>query len=306
VNAAKADMSTDFKLKDLGPATKVVGIEIRRDRQAGTIHISQRAYLEELLEEFNMVQCKALPTPQDASVKLSKDMAPQTAEERAKMREVPYRRVVAKLLFASVMTRPDIAHAVSMVCRYQLDPGLAHWRAVKHILRYLKGTLNLGIMYGQGDAVVRGWSDADWAGDVDGRRSTSGYVFTYGGGAITWSSRRQASVAVSTMEAEYMALYEATKEAVWLQRLVGDISGATPPFVEISEDNQSCIQYGENPKFHGRAKHVDTKYHFVREHLATGRIKLRWCPSDKMVADALTKGLARDAFARQVEAMGMC
>jgi hypothetical protein len=190
-------------VKDMGEPTYMLGVEILRDREAGTIHICQRRYLIDMLEEFGMTDCKPVKTPLPAGLTLTKDMSPITPEDVEDMVEVPYAEATGKLIHVANWTRPDIAYAVSQESRYMKNPGKEHWKAVKHTMRYLKGTLGLGIEYTSGGGDVVGYADASWADDRDTRRSTTGYVFLMGGGATSWRSTLQPTVSLSTTEAEY-------------------------------------------------------------------------------------------------------
>ena len=168
---------------------------------------------------------------------------------------------------------------------------------MKRILRYLKGTSNLGLLYREGTpAEIAGYSDADWAGDIGDRKSTSGYVFLIGGAAISWKSSKQSCVSLSTAEAEYVALSAAAQEAVWLQQLASDLLNKSIQETTILEDNQSTICLAKKQQVHGRTKHIDIKYHFIRDLVEAGRIKLMYCASEEMVADMLTKGLPSQQF----------
>ena len=178
--------------------------------------------------------------------------------------------------------------------------------AAKRILRYQKQTKDLNLTYVRNspEAIV-GYSDADWAGDVQDRRSTSGNVFLLGGGAITWSSRKQSSVALSTVEAEYMALSVATQEAIWLRHLQEELGVTNTGPTLIYEDNQGAISMAKNPVFHKRTKHVQIRYHFVREAVVQGTITLEYCRTDEMLADSFTKALARDQFEKLRAGIGL-
>ena len=178
--------------------------------------------------------------------------------------------------------------------------------AVKRIMRYLRGTMDLGLRYIKGcESECIGYSDADWAGDTNDRRSTSGYMFHIAGAAISWKSKKQSCVALSTAEAEYMALASAAQEAVWIQRLLNDLHDNSAEPMVINEDNQAAISMAKNPQFHGRVKHVDIKYHFVRELVENGQVRLTYCPTENMIADMLTKGLTKDKLCKIRNMAGM-
>ena len=208
------------------------------------------------------------------------------------------------MLYLSVCTRPDIAQAVGALARYSSAPRTPHWRAAKGVLRYLAGSTGLGITYGAGKRELQGYADADYAGDVDTRRSTTGYVFTLQGGAISWSSRLQPTVAASTTEAEYMAASYATKEALWLRKLLADI-GYVIPTVQLAGDNQGALKLVKHPIASVRSKHIDVIHHFVRERVARGEVRFTYLPTQAMIADCLTKAVPRDKFLQCRDGMGM-
>ena len=178
------------------------------------------------------------------------------------MAKVPYSSAVGSLMYAMICTRPDIAYAVGVVSRYMSNPGKKHWEAVKGIMRYLKGTKGMRICFGSKEACVDGYRDADYAGDMDKRKSTSGYVFMFNGGAVSWQSCLRICVSMSTTEAEYIAAVEACKEALWLTCLVGDL-GIQVEMPMLQCDSQSAIMLGKNPVFHAKTKHIVVKYHFI-------------------------------------------
>uniref|UniRef100_A0A2N9I6R9 Integrase catalytic domain-containing protein n=1 Tax=Fagus sylvatica TaxID=28930 RepID=A0A2N9I6R9_FAGSY len=218
----KSLLHKEFEMKDLGAAKKILGMEIRRDREARKLWLSQKNYIRKVLEKFSMLDAKPVSTPLANHFRLSGSQCPKNEEEIENMSKVPYASAVGCLMYAMVCTRPDLAHAVSTVSRYMANPGREHWNAVKWIFRYLKGTAEHGILFSRqpGTNSVVGYVDADYAGEVDDRRSTTGYVFTLSGGPICWKSTLQSIVAMSTTEAEYMAVAEAAKEALWLKGLV--------------------------------------------------------------------------------------
>ena len=211
---------------------------------------------------------------------------------------VPYREAVGSLLYLATCTRPDISYAVSVVSQSLSKPTRTHWEKVKRIFRYLKGTSELGILYKHGlnsDRLIA-YSDADYAGDIVTRRSTSGFVCMFMGGPVSWSSQRQRSVALSTTESEYIAASEAAKEIVWFARLFKITNFTTVPLLRV--DNLSAVKLVQNPVYHKRSKHIDVRYHFVREKHETGELVVDHVCGEEQLADVLTKPLSRDRFKR--------
>ena len=192
-----------------------------------------------------------------------------------------------------VCIRPDIAHAVGVVGRYMNNPGKEHWMAVKWILKYLKGTTNQALCFGGSNVSLQGYVDVDIAGDRDNRRRTTRYVFTVGGTTISWVSKIQSVVALSTTEAEYVAATEASKEMIWLQRFMGEL-GKEHDKGTLYSDSQSAIHLAKNSAFHSRTKHIQLKYHFIRSVLEDGQLKLEKIHTSQNPADMLTKVVTRD------------
>jgi hypothetical protein len=225
VNKLKVLLSKEFDMRDLGTAKKILGMEIRRDRDAKKLRLSQAGYVKKVLERFSMENAKPVSTPLANHFRLSTSQCPKTVEETEDMSKVPYASAVGCLMYAMVCTRLDLAHAMSVVSKYMANPGKQHWNAIKWIFRYLKGTTDYGITFvrQKSDLSVVGYVDADYAGDLDDRRSTTSYVFTLTGGPICWKSMIQSMVAMSTTEVEYMAAAEAAKEALWLTGLVREL-----------------------------------------------------------------------------------
>ena len=295
----KSELSARFKMKDLGQLRYCLGIVC--DVSDGKICVNQKPYIENLVRRFGLSDACGVSTPADACVKLvADDGVSRPADPKL------YQQIVGSLQYAAGGTRPDIAYVVSTVVKYCHQPSDMHMTAAKRILRYLKQTKDLNLTYVENspEAIV-GYSDADWAGDVQDRRSTSGNVFLLGGGAITWSSRKQSSVALSTVEAEYMALSVATQEAIWLQHLQEELGVTNTGPTLIYEDNQGAISMVKNPVFHKRTRHVQIRYHFVREAVEQGTITLEYCRTDDMLADSFTKALARDQFEKLRAGIGL-
>ncbi|KAE8686024.1 cytochrome P450 71A9-like [Hibiscus syriacus] len=215
----KQKLSKQFAMKDLGAAKQILEMRIKRDTKSGTLMLSQAEYINKALSRFNMQDVKPVSTPLGVHFRLSKEQSPKMEEERAHMVKVPYASAIGSLMYVMVCTRPDIAQAVGAVSRYMNNPGKVHWEAVKWILRYLRGTTNKALCFKGGDTILTGYVDADLAGNVDIRRSTTGYVYTLGGTAVSWVSQLQKIVALSTTEAEYVAVTEASKEMVTMEEI---------------------------------------------------------------------------------------
>ena len=242
---------------------------------------------------LGMQDCKPVKTPISAGNKLVK-----ATEQDECVDQKQYQSAVGSLMYLAVSTRPDISYSVGSLARFNSKPTKEHWVALKRVLRYLKGTKDLGILYSKAekDSCI-GYTDADWAGDQDDRRSISGYVFLLSGGAISWKSQKRC-VALSTAEAEYVAMSTATQEAIWLRQLIAEITSSEETPILVYEDNQSAIAIARNPQFHGRTKHIDIRHHYVREEISKGTVTIQYCPSCDMAADILTKGLGSDSFSK--------
>lgn len=280
-----------FKMKDLGEATHCLGIRIQRDRREGKLSLDQQAYIEEIVRRFGMTNANPVAAPADPSGRLEKSMAPKTEREKMEMRDVPYKEAVGCLSFVAQTTRPDIAFAVNAVSQFSSNPGRQHWEAVKRIIRYLKGTATKKLQYKRDEnGQLVGYSDADWGGDPDSRRSTTGYVFTMQGAAIAWNVKKQPTVALSSCEAEYMALSRSIQEAMWWSNLRSEFTNVGP--VPMFCDNQSAISIAGNGSYNPRTKHVSIRYHFVHESLENGVVKLGYTPTSSQPADGFTKPLA--------------
>ena len=291
MKAEKAALCERFDMVDNGEISDVLGLVVKRDRKAQVLTISQPSYLQGILSRFRMENCNPVATPLEPGRHFTKMNDSDVAFDQQ-----VYQQAIGCLTYASVCTRPDISAAVGVLSQYMSKPSEDHWTGVKRILRYLKGTINFGLVFSRGDDVLRGYSDADWAGDLDTRRSTSGYVFQIGGATVSWSSKRQATVAKSSTEAEYVALSFATQEAVWLRQLFDSVGFGLSSATVIFEDNNGAIDLSRNDKYHNRTKHIDISHHFVRERVESGEIDVVHCPSTEMVADVLTKGIPRVQF----------
>ena len=205
-----------------------------------------------------------------------------------------------------VNTRPDIYYAINTLRQFMVEPKRAHWVAAKHVLRYLRGTVELGLKYTcDNDVRLSSFTDADWAGSSVDQKSTSGYCFSLGSGMTSWCSRKQKSVALSSAEAEYMAASTASCEAIWLRKLLVNLLNEKMEVTNILCDNQSCINLYENPMFYDRSKHIDIRCHFIKDYVQRGVIQLQYTPTREQVANILTKALGKTKFVYFKGKMGM-
>jgi hypothetical protein len=304
----KKFLSSNFDMKDLGEASYVLGIEIHRDRNNGVLGLSQKAYLEKILSKYNMHKCSATPAPIVKGDSFGKHQSPQNQYELDQMKAVPYASAIGSLQYAQVCTRPDLAFITGVLGRYQENPGFEHWKMVKKALRYVKGTKNYMLTYRRSDSLeIRGYSDADFAGDKDDRKSTSGYVFTLAGGAISWRSSKQTIVASSTMYAEFIACYEATGQALWLKKFIPDLKvvDCIDKPLKMYCDNEPAVFYAHNNKSSNATKPIEVKYYVVKHKVQDQTISLEHIRIKDMLADPLTKGLPPSVFKEHVAGMGL-
>ena len=244
IQSVKSLISSTFKMTDLGPISSILGINVEREGPTEKIRLSQKKYINDLLEEFNMIKAKTVSTPIEPNIKISKNMCPVTIDERKEMENCPYRELIGSLIYLANATRPDIAFAASTLSRFCSNPGREHWLFAKRILRYLKMTSDYGITYVKSDEKLKAFSDSDWAGDIDDRRSCLGNVLTLASAPISLKSKKQKSVTLSTMEAEYAALSEVSREIVYIKRLLMHMGFEkyTESPIDVFCDNQSAIE----------------------------------------------------------------
>lgn len=291
VSKLKELLKSEFEIKDLGAARKILGMDISRDREKGILTLSQNDYLIKVLKTFNMWDCKTVQTPLGSQIKLQALTEKQEQEQSRFMDDVPYSSAVGSLMYAMVGSRPELAYAVGLVCRYMGKPGKDHWLAVKWIMQYIRGALKTNLTFTKEDNFkVKGYCDSDYASDLDKRRSITGYVFTVGGNTVSWRSVLQKVVALSTTEAEYMALSESVREALWLKGICEEM-GFKQDAIEVNCDSQSAIYLAKNYMFHERTKHVAVKYNFIRDIIAEGDVEVVKIHTSVNPADMLTKVL---------------
>ena len=270
------------------------------------ISLSQSAYLQRVLEHFGMADCNPKSTPLPPGIALSESDSPRTDKDRHFMMDKPYSEALGSCMWVQVATHPDIAFTVSVLLCFQSNPGPAHWKAMLHLLTYLKGSINYKISYSQGgDLVPIGFIDANYTGDIDTHHSTSGYVFTMAGGPVSWSSKRQVMVALSTTEAEYMSLTQAAQQSLWMYSFMSKV-GLTQNFPTILYgDNASSIALTVNTKGHTCAKHIDIQHHYIQECMSNGKIKVVHLPSEDNLVDLLTKPLNCVTHQKLIRALKM-
>ncbi|XP_072149133.1 retrovirus-related Pol polyprotein from transposon RE2 isoform X2 [Setaria viridis] len=278
-------LKSDFALKDLGELHYFLGIEVSKINNG--ILLSQSKYSNDILKRTSMVNCKPCSTPIFITEKLSAYEGTTLSAEDA----TRFRSIVGALQYLT-LTRPDIAFAVNKVCQFLHKPTTIHWKAVKRILRYIRFTvaLELGIIRSR-SSLVSGFSDADWAGCVDDRRSTGGFAIFFGGNLVSWSARKQATVSRSSTEAEYKAKVNATAEIIWIQSLLRELGIKSSPAAVLWCDNLGATYLSANLVFHARTKHIEIDYHFVRERVAQKQLQIRFIGTSDQIADGLTKPL---------------
>jgi len=307
-----------FKMKDMGELKFCLGIQVERN-DAG-IKIHQSKYIKDILVKFNMEHCNTADYPM-SNIPLQKPFS-ENAEGK-----YPFRELVGSLLYVSIATRPDITYSVSQLSRHLNNFDETHWTAAKRVLRYLKRTQDYGLFYHisnlsalsfaqqkyngpKSEEVenrkIKSFSDADFGGTKLDRRSVSGNVNLFAGAAISWRSQVQPTVALSTLEAEYMAMSKAAQEVIWLKLLFTEIGILLPgTAVTINGDNQGCLSTVVNHKITHQVKHIDIRHHFIRERVESGDINVEHVPTSEMVADVLTKPLIGDTFKKFRTGMGI-
>jgi hypothetical protein len=318
----KEILMKNYKMKDLGKLKLILGIEIERDEKE--IKLFQRNYIQKILERFEMKECKPVETPIENQEKSKVNHQASTNPKNLNKNknkdtyEIPFpdqnlfRQAVGCLNYLVSTTRPDIAFATSQISRHVQSPLIFHWVQLKRIFRCLKSTINLALIYSNNNYNngnnninnIFGFSDASYAPFKDDRKSIGAYIFMFNNGPISWSSKKQSIVALSSCEAEYIALSDAAKESQWLRNLHYELNNFINPII-IYEDNQAAIKIAENNMFSNRTKHIDIRYHFIRELIQNNQIKLKYCSTEDMIADALTKGLLKIKFNHLISKMGM-
>ena len=296
IEEVKKEILCRFDGRELKNSKTFLGLEISRDRESKLIKLSQENAILKLVDKLGIEHGNKIPMK--ANVKLQKE------GEILDTNTYPYNMLVGSLLYLSTSTRPDISFAVGVLSRYMANPMKEHWEAAIHVLKYLKSTAAEGIVYGGEKEEMKTYCDADYGGEVDTRKSTTGYILVLNGGAISWNSRLQPTVAVSSCEAEYMAAASVTKELLWYMKLLAEVR----PNINISKvycDNQGTINILKHPVMHSRSKHIDIIHKFVRERVSRGEITFEYISTTDMIADCLTKALPGPKLSVCKKGMGM-
>ena len=313
IEETKKTLGSDMKVKDMGEAQYLLGIELRKRQlgmQDGDILMVQEKYVHDILKQFGMVGCKAASTPLEPGVKLSIVDSPADDLGKATMEAYPYRQVIGKLMYLAVCTRPDISQAVSELSRFNTNPGLKHWESAMRVLRYLSGTTGVGLLFKKGASRdLWGYVDASHTSCPDTGKGRAAYVFMSAGGPVSWASKRVGSDSLSSCETEYMGLTLAAQEASYLGELKGEMYGAIGEArgmcIELLTDSQSAKCLAENPVYHGRSKHIRAKWHFIRKRVELGLVKLVDVRTEQMGADMLTKAVGPAVLAVNMGLIGM-
>ena len=264
IDSTIKELESHFKLRNLGPTSWLLGIKITRDLSQHSISLSQHQYITDILNQYGFADCNPISTPMDSGLVLQKTET-LSDEDKEFMSKVPYLSAVGSLTYLAQSTRPDIAYAVGTLARYNSNPAPIHWKAVKHVFRYLQGTKNYELVYKptKEEELFITYSDSNHGACKDTGRSTGGYVVKIGTGAVSWSSKLQSVVALSTTEAEYIAAVEAGKELKWMRSLLGEFGYKFDNASTLCIDNMSSINVSKNPEHHGRMKHLDLKFHWL-------------------------------------------
>jgi Reverse transcriptase (RNA-dependent DNA polymerase)/GAG-pre-integrase domain/Integrase core domain len=291
----KDEIGKVWEIKDVGETEYFLGMRVQQDLEAGTIRLTQRPYWEHVIHRFSLEHIPPRNTPLPAGIILDSNMTPKTDSERRQMNDKPYRAILGSVMWGQLATRPDLSFAVSLLARFQIDPGIDHWNGLMHVIGYIRNTMDYGLTYYRdSDLSPIAYVDADYGGCRDTRRSTSGYVFIMAGGAVTWSSKRQTTVALSTVEAEYVAMSRCAQQMTWMQSWLSEANIKYELPGIIKGDNRGAIALTKNTKEHGKVKHIDIRHHYIRELLQSGTIAMEQVSSADNLADIFTKPLPRD------------
>ncbi|KAJ3564398.1 hypothetical protein NP233_g8320 [Leucocoprinus birnbaumii] len=301
---AKRELGEKYEAKVMKQVDHMLGIKVEMVEEG--IRISQKAYAKRMLEKFGMENCKPKSTPLPVGIALSTKDGPESEDEKEEMRKIPFQEALGSLMWLQVATHPDLSYAVNLLSRFASNPGKPHWEAMKHVMAYVRGTIDYSITYHQGASLQPvGFVDSDFANDRDTRQSTDGHIFFARGGPVSWSTKRQETVATSTTEVEYMAVSRTVQQAMWMSSFFDQASLPQQRPVTIFIDNNGAIDMTKTYWGHKRTKHIDVRHHFVKEKVEMGEFAPVYIPSEDNVADLLTKPLPRDATRNFTSDLGL-
>lgn len=298
INDSINQLKKQFEMEDMGLVKFFMGIYIVRHIRTRTMVLSQKQCIINVLKRFNMLDCNGITTPMETNLTLKK------CEDKNEITSHPFRQLVGCLMYIMLGTRPDICFAMNYLSRFQDCASDEHWKHLKRILRYLKQTIDFVLVYNPNDDSLHGYVDADWAGDISDRKSTTGYLLKVFGCTVSWKTKKQQCVTLSSTESEYLAVSVASQDILWLKRVLNDFSIQLLDALVLFEDNQGCIFIAKNLETK-RSKHIDIRYHFVREKVLNGEIELKYVETKSQEADMFTKPLARTVFEKFRQSVGL-
>ena len=301
IRKVKSKLMQEFEMSDLGNLSYFLGMEFKDTSEGVFLH--QKKYAQDILKRFKMSNCNAAATPLETGAKLKKETDDKFVSATL------YKQIIGSLRYLC-NTRPDICQSVGLLSRFMEKPQECHLTAVKRVLRYIKGTIDHGVLMPKkkkngSDAEVYGYTDSDFSGDQDEKKSTAGHIFMIEGAPISWSSRKQSIVALSSCEAEYVAASYAACQAAWIEMLLEELKIMEPKKIKLFVDNKSAINLANHPMSHGRSKHIERRYHFLRDQVNKGKLELEYCKTEVQLADILTKPLKKVWFDELKRSIGM-
>jgi hypothetical protein len=307
MDRAKAEIGSRYRIKETDTVQFALGMRLVHDRESGTATLSMPAYWDQLFARFGLQDLKPKATPYPPGLKLTKDQSPKTDADRHYMKDKPYGELLGGIQFGQGACRPDFAFETNDLAQFSQDPGPDHWNALLHLCRYIIGTKQCGVVFKKSGTGLtpKTYCDANHAACTDTRRSVTGVITMLAGGPVFWMSKRQDVVALSTTEAEYIAYGKGAQQAKWIHNFMNEIGYPSPLPSQLFADNMGAIAISENPKFHQRVKHIDIRFHFLRDLVEAGEVKINYVPSEENLADILTKPLGTTLHRRIVELMGM-
>ena len=295
MNKRKDEIGRVWEIKDVGENEYFLGMQVQQDLNLGTIQLTQRPYWEHVLNQFHLEHITPWNTPLSTGINLDSEMSPKTDSERREMVDKPYCLILGSVMWGQLATCPDLSFAVSLLACFQANPGVKHWKALMHIIGYIRNTLNYSLTYSWNSKLSpHAFVDADYRGCKDTRRLTSGYVFMMASGPVTWSSKHQATVTLSTVEAEYVAMSRCAQQMVWMHSWLDEVEVeySTPGL--IKRDNQGAIALTKNTKDHSKVKHIDIQHHYIHELIQSKAIIIEQVSSYDNLTNLFTKSLPCD------------